>query len=85
MHPEELKTKYKMLGLISVLVWRKRLLPKTDSSKTSVPTQQGDLGIIPEKALKGQALTLSAGYVAVLSMPFHPGNRRHIVLPDQPC
>jgi hypothetical protein len=56
LRPEELKQRYEALGNISVNIWRMRLLEIKDHSEA---TRHDSLGIVPEKALKGQALSLS--------------------------
>jgi hypothetical protein len=56
LNPEELKQQYEALGNISVKIWRMRLLEIKDHSEA---TRHNSLGIVPEKALKGQALSLS--------------------------
>jgi hypothetical protein len=56
LNPEELKQQYEGLGNISVEIWRMRLLEIRDHLEA---TRHDSLGIVPEKALKGQALSLS--------------------------
>jgi hypothetical protein len=53
---EELKQQYESLGNISVEVWRMKLLEIKDCLEAA---KHDSLGIVPEKALKGQALSLS--------------------------
>jgi hypothetical protein len=57
--PEEVKKRYEKLGNIVVEIWRMKLLRKLDYLQ-----QPGHdaLGVVPEKALKGQALSLSTEY-----------------------
>jgi hypothetical protein len=54
--PEELKQQYQALGNISIKIWRMRLLEVKDHLEA---TRHDSLGIVSEKALKGQALSLS--------------------------
>lgn len=56
LNPEELKQQYEALGNISVTIWRMKLREVKDHSEA---TRRDSLGIVPEKALKGQALSLS--------------------------
>jgi hypothetical protein len=57
--PEEMKKRYEKLGNITVEIWRMKSLPKVDY----LPAARHDtLGVVPEKALKGQALSLSTEY-----------------------
>jgi hypothetical protein len=56
LNPEESKQQYEALGNISVKIWRKRLLEIKDHLEA---TRHDSLGIVSEKALKGQALSLS--------------------------
>ena len=54
--PEEVKQKYEGLGNISVEIWRKKLLEKNNDLPA---VTHASLGVVPEKALKGQAMSLS--------------------------
>jgi hypothetical protein len=58
-----MKTKYSKLGLITVHALRY----KSGDSRPTDPFDRGnevrDLGVVPEKALKGQALSLSTRFV----------------------
>ena len=54
--PEEVKQKYEGLGSISIDIWRKKLLEE----KYDLPEiTHASLGVVPEKALKGQAMSIS--------------------------
>jgi len=56
LNPEELKQQYEALGSISVKIWRMKLLEIKDHLEA---TRHDSLGTVSEKALKGQALSLS--------------------------
>jgi hypothetical protein len=56
LNPEESRQQYKALGNISVEIWRMKLLEIKDHLQA---TRHDSLGVVPEKALKGQALSLS--------------------------
>jgi hypothetical protein len=57
--PEEMKKRYEKLGNITIEIWRMKFLRKVDESQEP---RHGALGVVPEKALKGQALSLSTEY-----------------------
>ena len=54
--PEEVKKQYESLGNITIEIWRMQLLRQKDYQEE---TRHHSLGVVPEKALKGQALSLS--------------------------
>jgi hypothetical protein len=56
LEPEEVKKKYERLGNISVQIWRMKLLGQNNHLEE---IRHDPLSVIPEKALKGQALSLS--------------------------
>jgi hypothetical protein len=56
LEPEEAKKRYAGLGNISVAIWRMKLLRQVDHLEENGHIS---LGVVPEKALKGQALSLS--------------------------
>jgi hypothetical protein len=56
LEPEEVKRRYEELGNISIEIWRMKLRDQRDHSGE---LRHEALGVVPEKALKGQALSLS--------------------------
>ena len=63
---EDLKARYENLGLISVKVWRMNLLGKKEAHEATLAPTASETGVVPEKALKGQALSLATRYVECL-------------------
>jgi hypothetical protein len=58
-----MKAKYSSLGLIRVEIWRykREYVKSVEESATSFSGEK--LGTVPEKALKGKAISLSARFV----------------------
>jgi hypothetical protein len=61
--PEEMRAIYSSLGLIRMEVWRYKEDRWESSGKTPKLAQVPDYGTVPEKALKGKALSLSTTFV----------------------
>lgn len=56
---EDMKAKYKALGTISVQVWRKKIIGYKEIHGHDATFNYGSTDIVPEKALKGRALSLT--------------------------
>lgn len=56
---EDMRTKFKALGMISVQVWRKKIVGYQDSHSHDATLNNGITDSVPEKALKGRALSLA--------------------------
>lgn len=75
MDPSDLKKKYENIGKIEIKVWRwtgHRRSKKKGSH--SVSDKAGVGGKVPEKAVKGQAISVTAGYAIFLHSMDHRAN-----------
>jgi hypothetical protein len=58
-----MKAKYSSLGLIRVEIWRYRREYVKSVEESAIDSSREKLGTVPEKALKGKAISLSARFV----------------------
>jgi hypothetical protein len=57
-----MREKYESLGTISVQVWRKQDLGRRVKNSYAGVKNIGGIDVVPEKALKGRALSLATRY-----------------------
>jgi hypothetical protein len=57
-----MREKYESLGTISVKVWRKQDLGRRPIDTDAGVKNIGGIDVVPEKALKGRALSLATRY-----------------------
>jgi hypothetical protein len=57
-----MREKYESLGTISVKVWRKRDFGRRPKVTDTGVKNIGGIDVVPEKALKGRALSLATRY-----------------------
>jgi hypothetical protein len=57
-----MREEYESLGTISVQVWRKQDLGRRANHKDTGVKNIGGIDAVPEKALKGRALSLATRY-----------------------
>jgi hypothetical protein len=72
--PGEMKTKYSGLGKIRVEAWSYKFDHDYDDEESSSGVRDTGLGIVPEKALKGQALSLSTRSIPTSQTSAHADN-----------